>query len=112
MPKKESGATATVTKRGRAKQDDLPGVEASSRRIAELEDLGDALVDAKDAADSAKEKVKEADENLVAAMKRRDKTYYSRQTWGSITITEPSSKAKVKKATSAAPGDTDEEDVE
>jgi len=36
--------TATVTKK-RAKQDDLPGVEASSRRIAELEDLGDADAD-------------------------------------------------------------------
>jgi len=102
--------TATVTKK-RAKQDDLPGVEASSRRIAELEDLGDALIDAKDDADAAKEKVKEADENLVAAMKRRNKTYYSRQTWGTITITEPTSKAKVKKATHAEPGDADDEEA-
>lgn len=59
MAKKEGGATVTVIKKGRAKQDDLPGVEASSRRIAELEDLSDTLIDAKDAADSAKEKVKE-----------------------------------------------------
>lgn len=106
---KKSDSTATVTKSKRAKQDDLPGVEASARRIAELEDLGDALIDAKDAADAAKERVKEADENLVAAMKRRQKTYYSRQTWGTITITEPTSKAKVKKATHAEPGDADEE---
>jgi len=109
---KKDDTKATVTRSKKAKQEDLPGVEASSRRIAELEDLGDALVEAKDAADAAKEKVKEADENLVAAMKRREKTYYSRQTWGTITITEPTSKAKVKKASSADPGEPDEEEIE
>ena len=110
--KKKTETTATVTKAKRAKQGDLPTIEASARRIAELEDLGDALIDAKDTADAAKERVKEADENLVAAMKRRQKTYYSRQTWGSITLSDPTTKAKVKKATSAEPGDVDEEEVE
>lgn len=109
MVKKSDDTKATVTRSKKPRQDDLPGVEASSRRIAELEDLGDALVDAKDAADAAKEKVKEADENLVAAMKRRDKTYYSRQTWGSITLKESTTKAAVKKTTHGDPGEADEE---
>lgn len=91
-------ATATV-KKGKAKQEELPGVEPSARRIAELEDLGDELADCEDILEQAKHRKEEANENLVTAMKRRDKTFYSRATWGSILITEPGKvKAKVKKA--------------
>lgn len=88
--------TAKVT-RIRAKQDDLPGVDQSDRKIQELEDLGDELSDLHDQMDILKGKVKEADVNLVAAMKRRERTYYNRPTWGSITIKETKTSAKVKK---------------
>ena len=98
--------TAKVTK-AKAKQDDLPGVEPSSRRIAEIEDLGDALADLEDEKSAIGEKVKDANDNLVAAMKKRDKTYYSRQTWGSVVLSEGSVKAKVKKA-HAGGGESDE----
>lgn len=102
---------ATVTKRGKAKQDELPGVTVSDRKIQELEDLGDALVEANDEATAAREKVKECDENLTAAMKRRDRSYYSRATWGSITLKESHTKSVVKKASSTTDvGDS--EDVE
>lgn len=103
---KAEGATATV-KRAKAKQEELPGVEPSSRRIAEIEELGDALADLIDEKSAITEKVKEADENLVAAMKRRDKTFYSRQSWGSVIISESKVSAKVKKA-HAGGGEADE----
>ena len=75
--------TATIKRgRGKAKQEDLPTIEPSDRKIQEIEDLGDALADLQDEMASLKGKVKDADENLVAAMKRRDRTYYHRQTWG------------------------------
>jgi len=102
---KSEESTATVK---RAKQDDLPTITPSDRKIQELEDLGDDLIALEDKMSVLKEKVKEANENLVAAMKRREKTYYNRQTWGSILITEPGTvKAKVKKA-SAGGGEADE----
>ncbi len=94
--------TATVTRAKKGKQDDLPGVAPSDRKIAELEDLGDALADLEDEASAAKERVKEANENLVAAMKKRERTYYSRATWGSITLKETNTSAKVKKASAAS----------
>lgn len=106
MAKSSEGGTATV-KRNKAKQDDLPGIPASDRKIQEIEDLGDALDDLIDEKSAIAEKVKEADENLVAAMKRRDKTYYSRQTWGSVIISESKVSAKVKKA-HAGGGEEDE----
>lgn len=98
----ENKDTATVTRAKKGKQDDLPGVTVSDRKIAELEDLGDALAELEDEAAAAKEKVKEANENLVAAMKKRERTYYSRATWGSITLKETNTSAKVKKSTSAS----------
>lgn len=106
--KKDSDTKATVTKT-KAKQDELPGVTVSDRKIQELEDLGDALVDAQDEATAAREKVKDCDENLTAAMKRRERTYYSRTTWGSITLKESHTKSVVKKASSTADvGDSEE----
>lgn len=98
---KEDTTKATVTKT-KAKQGELDGITISDRKIAELEDLGDTLADLEDAAAAAKEKVKEANENLVAAMKRRERTYYSRATWGSITLKETNTSAKVKKATAVS----------
>lgn len=98
--------TATV-KRAKAKQEDLPTIRPSDRKIQELEDLCDELADLEDEMASLKHKVKDANENLVAAMKRREKTYYSRTTWGSILITESAVKVKVKKA-SAGGGEADE----
>ena len=91
-------ATATVT-RSKAKQEDLPEIQPSDRKIAELENLGDELADCEDVLAQAKHRKDEANENLVVAMRRRERTFYSRQTWGSILLTEPGAvKAKVKKA--------------
>lgn len=93
-----AGETTARVHKIKAKQDELPGVEPSDRRIAELEDLGDAKDRCQDEMDEAKHRLAEADENLVAAMRRRERTYYNRPSWGSITITEAKLKAKVKKA--------------
>jgi hypothetical protein len=101
MAKDNEGSTAKV-RRVKAKQEDLPEIKPSDRKIQEIEDLGDALADLEDEKSAITEKVKEANENLVAAMKRRDKTYYSRQTWGVVIISEAASKAKVKKSSGGA----------
>lgn len=103
--------TATVRRgRGKAKQEDLPTIEPSDRRIAELEDLGDVLADLQDEMASLKGKVKDADENLVAAMLKRERTFYSRPQWGKIMIKETKTSAKVTKAGSGkADEDADEE---
>lgn len=103
---KSEGTSATVTRK-KAKQDDLPGVEPSSRKIQEIEDLGDALADLLDERSAIAEKVKDADESLVAAMKRREKTYYSRSTWGSVILKEGKTSCAVKKA-HAGGGESDE----
>jgi len=99
MAKEKNDAGITLVKKNKAKQDDLPGVEPSSRRIAELEDLGDELADWEDKMGEVKHRRQEAEDNLIAAMKRRDKTYYNRQTWGSIVLKQASEKCKVKKET-------------
>lgn len=104
--------TATVRRgRGKAKQDDLPTIEPSDRKIQELEDLGDALADLQDEMASLKGKVKDADENVVAAMKKRDRTFYSRPTWGKIIIKETKTSAKVTKAGSGK-ADDDSDNVD
>lgn len=107
---KKSETKATVTK-AKAKQEELPTITVSDRRIAEIEDLGDALIDAEDKASAAREKVKEANENLVACMKKRERTFYSRSTWGSVILSESSVKAKAKHTT-ATTGGSDSEDAE
>lgn len=89
-------------RRGKAKQDDLPTMEEHQKKIAEIEDLADVQIDLMDQMSSLKEKVKEADENLVASMKRHDRTYYSRQTWGTVVLKESKTKAKVTKAVAAS----------
>ena len=92
--------TATVRRprKGKGIQEDLPTIEPSDRKIQEIEDLGDIVFDLKDEMDTLKGKVKDADENLVACMKRKERTYYNRPTWGSVTLSETNVKAKVKKA--------------
>ena len=114
-------ATAEVTltpkatrKRGKAKQTDLPSMENHQRRIAEIEDLADVQMDLTDQMSSLKEKLKEADENLVASMKRHDKTFYQRQTWGKVILKESKTKAKVTKAvpTTVVDGDGETTDTE
>lgn len=105
-----SVSTATVRRGKRAKQEELPGVDQSDRKIQEIEDLGDDLADLQDEMSTLKGKVKDADENLVAAMLKREKTYYNRPTWGSVLIKETKTSAKVKKAGSGkADEDVDEE---
>lgn len=105
--RKGKGAKAKITK---AKQDDLPTMEEHQKKIAEIEDLADAQLDLMDQMSSLKEKVKEADENLVASMKRHDRTYYSRQTWGSVVLTEAKVKAKVKKQVATSNVDEESDD--
>lgn len=105
---KLDGTKATVTKTPKGKQEDLPGVEQSSRRIAEIEDLGDVLIELEDELSALKEKVKDANENLVVAMKKRDKTYYSRQTWGTVILKETHVSAKVKKSSTATGEDAED----
>ena len=105
--KKDDDTTATVT-RNKAKQEDLPTITPSDRKIQELEDLSDTLADLEDEASAIREKVKDANDNLVAAMKRRDRTFYSRSTWGSIILKETSVSAKVKKGTATTGGDSDD----
>jgi hypothetical protein len=100
----------TTRKRGKAKQDDLPSMENHQRRIAEIEDLGDAEKELEDQLDSLKMKVKEANDDLVAAMKRHDKTFYQRQTWGKVVLKEPKTTAKVTKAAPATVVDGEGED--
>lgn len=89
--------TATVTKRG--KQAELLGVEPSQRKIAEIEELGDTLIDYEDQLSALKGKRDDAMDDLVASMKRHKRTYYNRQTWGTVTLTEAKTKARVKKST-------------
>lgn len=109
VKKKDSETKATVTKSPKAKQEELPTITVSDRRIAEIEELGDALIDAEDEASAARERVKEANENLVAAMKRRERTYYSRSTWGSVVLSESAVKAKAKHTTATTGGGDSEE---
>ena len=104
----DGALNAKVSRRGRgkAKQDDLPTMEEHQKKIAEIEDLADIQLDLMDQMSSLKEKVKEADENLVASMKRHDRTFYQRQTWGSVILKEGRVSAKVKKQIAAS---TDED---
>lgn len=110
MATAEAEVTAKVSKRrGKAKQDDLPTMEEHQKKIAEIEDLADIQLDLMDQLSALKEKVKEADENLVASMKRHDRTFYQRPTWGKVVLKESKTKAKVTKAV-AASTDSDDSD--
>lgn len=106
--KGRGGATATVTK-AKAKQDDLPTMEDHQRRIPEIEDLGDAMKEIEDQLDALKSKYKDADDELVASMKRHERTFYHRQTWGKVVLSEPRTRAKVTKET-IKPSDSDDAD--
>jgi hypothetical protein len=95
-------------RRGKAKQDDLPTMEEHQKKIAEIEDLADVQLDLMDQMSSLKEKVKEADENLVASMKKHDRTFYARQSWGKVILKESRTHAKVTKAVVATDGDDED----
>jgi predicted nucleic acid-binding Zn-ribbon protein len=113
MVKASEGTATAKVHRIRARQEELPTIEPSDRRIAELEDLGDELADLDDELSAIKNKVKDCNENIVAAMKRRDRTYYNRPTWGSITLKETNTTAKVKKATTGSKnGDEPQEEAQ
>lgn len=107
------GKGSTKAKVTKAKQDDLPTMEDHQRKIAEIEELGDIQKDLEDQMDALKMKLKEADENLVASMKRHDKTFYQRQTWGKVVLKESKTRAKVTKAAPTANVDDEgaEEDL-
>lgn len=111
VKKNDAEITATVTRSKKAKQDELPGVTISDRKIQAIEDLGDALLELEDEASAIRENIKDTNENLVAEMRRRDRTYYSRVTWGSVILKETTVSAKVKKATgtTGSGGDPEED---
>lgn len=113
MPRPKSSAngegTITLVKRSRAKQDDLPGVSVSSRKIAEIEDLADEVVAREDAHKSAKHQLDDAMENLVASMRRHKKSFYNRPTWGTVTLKEPKVRAAVKKGQHGSDDDAEDE---
>lgn len=109
----ETEVTAKVSKpRGKRKQEDLPTMEDHQRRIAEIEELADTQIDLQDQLSALKEKVKDADENLVASMKRHDRTFYERQTWGKVILKESKTKARVTKFAVKPTGDDEETDAE
>ena len=104
--------TPKVSKRRGKKQDDLPTMEDHQRKIAEIEDLADIQDELQIQMSDLKEKLKDADENLVASMKRHDRTFYERQTWGKVVLKESKTKAKVTKATvKSTVDDPDDPDV-
>jgi hypothetical protein len=102
-------ATATVSKRRGKKQDDLTTMEEHQRRIPEIEDMADELIDIDDRLSALKEKHKDAMENLVVSMKKHDRTFYERQTWGRVILKEAATKARVTKAALKGPEDSDSE---
>lgn len=104
--------TAKVTRKKKGKQDDLPTMQDHQRRIAEIEDLGDVQSDLEDEMDALKMKLKEADDNLVASMKKHDRTFYQRQTWGKVILRESKTKAKVTKAALTTKVDENAEDLD
>lgn len=109
MPRPKSSDNGVEVSRKSAKQAEFEGMEVSSRKIAELEDLGDVVIEAEDAYKSAKGRLDDAQENLVAAMRRRNRSFYNRPTWGTITLKEPTIKAKVKKGQHGMDEDTSED---
>ena len=109
MPRPSKASENGIEVRKGAKQTEFEGMEVSNRKIAELEELGDAVVEAEDAYKSAKGHLDDAQENLVAAMRRRNRSHYNRPTWGSITLKEPTIKAQVKKGQHGMDDDSDAE---
>lgn len=93
---KERKPRAVVT-RTIAKQGELPGVQTSSRKIVEIEDLADKWEDAKIALKDAREAFQDADDNLVASMRRHGKSVYSRATYGKVEVPDPKIHAKFKR---------------
>lgn len=87
----------SVVTRTSAKQGELPGVQTSSRKVAEIEDLADKWDDAKATLKDAREAFQDADDNLVASMRRHGKSVYSRQTWGKVEVPDPKIHAKFKR---------------
>jgi len=113
----ESTIAAVTGRRGKkAKQADLPAMEDHQRKIAEIEDAADELIELEDRLSSIKNQRDDAMDNLVASMKRHDRTLYERQTWGKVILKESKTKATVKKATlksaegDGEAGDSDAED--
>lgn len=95
MPKGKRGPRPDVVTR-KAKQDELPGVSVGSRKIAEIEDLAEKLEEAQSSFNRAKEAKEDAELNLVASMKRHKKNFYSRSTWGKVTVKDGKTKASFK----------------
>lgn len=95
MPKGKRGPRAEISLL--KKQVALPGVEPSKRRIAEIEDLAEELEDITSQRVGLSNKESEAMDNLVASMKRHDRVFYQRQTWGKVKLKEGKTKAKVER---------------
>lgn len=110
MPKGKRGPRPDVVTR-KAKQGDLPGVSVGARKIAEIEDLAEKLEDAAATLNRAKEAKEDAELNLIASMKRHNKSFYQRSTWGKVTVKDGKTKASFKPEKSG-PEETDDKDAD
>lgn len=96
ISKKPRGPKAVVS-RTLAKQGELPGLKMGTRKIAEIEDLAEKWEDAKLAKKASDEAFQDADDLLVASMRRHERSSYSRTTWGSVSIADPKIHARFKR---------------
>lgn len=113
MATAEVTLTPTVSKRRRkGKQDDLPTMEDHQRKIAEIEEAADRLVELEDQLSAAREKRNDAMDELVASMRRHDKNFYERQTWGKVVLKEPKLKATVTQSKLPTSNQEDDEPVD
>lgn len=82
----------------RSKQSDLPGIESSARKIAEIHDIAEQYADARDERQALTQKEVELKGELLKAMKRHKKTEYS---FGDvevrIVVEEESIKVRIRK---------------
>lgn len=102
-PDEKRKAQAVVSRSGPAKQGDLPGVEVSKRKIQEIEDLAEIWEVKKKEKEDAHAAFLDADENLVVSMRKHNRTSYSRQTFGKVTVPDPKIHAKFKREKTKAP---------
>lgn len=87
-----------------AKQGELPGIKTGERKIQEIETLAEKFEETKLAKAAADKDHKESDELLVAAMRRKKRVFYSRSTWGAVSVPDPIVHARFKREKKKAKG--------
>ena len=86
-PEAENRTTQASFKRA-GKQDELPGVTTGERRSPEIEEAAEHWEDTKLAKAKATKEHQEADDALVAVMRKKNRILYSRSTFGTVKIPE------------------------